>query len=320
VKQAFTITVNSVNFSALDGFRLKMLEYLKTSLGFDSLYILDDHISMNIAEEIYPSLYKVESFLRKYIVKFFAVKLGPEWWDLTAGTEMQKKTNARKNNEVLFSQFVDNHVYLIDFGELGRLIYSQSTGHLSREDIVGKILEIEETVEALQNFKNDIQTNYNKFFRSAFKENDFQNKWEELEKIRHKVAHNGLFTIDDRSRSRYLVADLIRIIDRANKDIDSIAFSEDDRGRIISSFVSSFRPITQAQFEKELDRSLVWSKNNADGFVALSNFRRILAAKGYDYHSINEVLAKLIEAGRVCTYQHVSDKNSWPVTSIRFKS
>ena len=148
--------------------RQLLLKYLKT-LNFDSLHVLEDHISLRIAQSIYPGIYKVESFLRKYVIKFFAIKLGPEWWNLTADSEMQKKTIQRKNNETIFSEFVDNKVYLIDFGELGKLIYSQSSGNLSKDDIINKVMKLEDTADALKKFKDEIQTNYNKFFKNTFK-------------------------------------------------------------------------------------------------------------------------------------------------------
>ena len=114
LSQSYTLTVNG-HFDSVENFRIPLLTYLK-SLNFDSLYVLEDHISWAIAKSIYPYIYKVESFLRKYVIKFFAIKLGPEWWKLTADSEMQKKTNQRKNNETVFSEYIDNEVYLIDFG------------------------------------------------------------------------------------------------------------------------------------------------------------------------------------------------------------
>jgi hypothetical protein len=195
LKQTFSIKVKG-DFKELELFRLPLLEYLKV-LKFDSLYVLQDEVSMEIAQELYPGINKVESLLRKYIIKFLVTKLGPKWWDLTADVEMQKKTNFRKRNETVFSEFVDNRAYLIDFGELGKIIHSQSSGNLKKEDLLQKITNLEETPEAISKFKKEIQSNYNKFFKKAFKENDFQKKWEELEKLRHKTAHNNLFTIQN---------------------------------------------------------------------------------------------------------------------------
>lgn len=317
LKQAYTLTVNG-NFNSVESFRISLLSYLRV-LNFDSLYVLEDQVSGAIAKSIYPGIYKVESFLRKYIIKFFAIKLGPEWWKLTADSEMQKKTIQRKNNETVFSEYVDNEVYLIDFGELGRLIYSQSSGNLSKDDIVNKVIKLSNTVEALQKFKQEIQTNYNKFFKNTFKENNFQGNWEELEKIRHKIAHNNLFIIEDQERSTELVTVLMKTIKLANDEIDKVSFSDSDKQYIMSSFIR-LEEITKDILIKELEYSIKWARERADDFVGLQNFIvNILGAKGYGYQESREIIKKLEKEGAVEIYTYSSDKNEHGVAAIRFK-
>lgn len=318
IKQAYIITISGT-FVCLEPFRMCLISYLK-DLKFDSVYILEDGVSIAIASRIYSSIYKVESFLRKYVIKFFALKIGPEWWKLTADTEMQKKTNLRKNNETEFSRYINNEVYLIDFGELGKLIYSQSSGNLNREDVVNKILNLQDNVEALKKFKQEIQTNYNKFFKETFKENNFQQDWEELEKIRHKVAHHSLFTKYDQDRSVDLVSNLIKTIDLANKEIDSISFSEHDKESIISN-VLNFENINEEVFVKELEHSIKWAKESADGFVGLQNFIvNILGSKGYSFESSRDLISELEKKGIVEIYTYNNpQKNERGVAAIRFK-
>lgn len=318
IKQVFVITVNG-RFDNLELFRLPLLKYLRT-LNFDSLYVLEDHVSLKIATSIYPGIYKVESFLRKYVIKFFAIKLGPEWWNLTADSEMQKKTNLRKNNETIFSEFVDNKVYLIDFGELGKLIYSQSSGNLSKDDIISKVMKLEDTADSLKKFKEEIQTNYNKFFKNTFKENNFQSNWEELEKIRHKIAHNNLFTLEDQNQATKIITELINTITKANEEIDGLSFGEEEKEDIMRNFVN-FKTITKDIFIDELHTSLEWSKKYADNFVGLQNFLvNILGSKGYDFQSSRNLLAQLDKEKQVEIYSYTSNKNERPVTSIRFKN
>lgn len=318
LKQAYTLTVNG-KFDSVESFRIPLLSYLKT-LSFDSLYVLEDHVSLVIAKKIYPSIYKVESFLRKYVIKFFAIKLGPEWWKLTADSEMQKKTNQRKNNETVFSEYVDNEVYLIDFGELGKLIYSQSSGNLSKDDIVNKVIKLENTVEALQKFKEEVQTNYNKFFKNTFKENNFQSNWEELEKIRHKIAHNNLFIIEDQEKCTELISSLMTTIKSANEEIDKVSFSDSDKQYIMSSFIR-FKKITKGIFIEELERSIKWANEEADGFVGLQNFLvNILGSKGYEFQETRDLVKNLERENMIEVYTYNSNKNERGVAAIRFKN
>ncbi|MEY2701422.1 MAG: hypothetical protein RLY43_42, partial [Bacteroidota bacterium] len=208
---------------------------------------------------------------------------------------------------------------LIDFGELGKLIYSQSSGNLSKDDIINKVIKLENNIDALKKFKEEIQSNYNKFFKSTFKENNFQSNWEELEKIRHKIAHNNLFTIDDQNNASEIISQLIKTITRANEEIDDLSFSTEDKEDIMRSFID-FKTITKEIFIEELERSMEWSKKQADGFVGLQNFLvNILGTKGYDFQSSRDILKKLEDENIVEIYPYESSKNERPVTSIRFR-
>ncbi len=315
LKQAFTLTVEGI-FDSLESFRVPLLQYLKM-LKFDLLYVLEDDVSLIIAHQLYSSIYKVESFLRKYIIKFFAIKLGPEWWELTAGSDMKKKISLRKNNETVFSEYIDNEVYLIDFGELGKLIYSQSSGNLNKEDIIDKIIKAEETPVAIRKLKNEIQTNYNKFFKATFKEENFQNKWEELEKIRHKVAHNNLFTLEDRKKGGELVKSLIEIIRVANEKINKLSFSDRDKQHVMNSFLN-FKKITEETLIDELKCSMEWTTKSADGFVGLQNFIiNILGNKGYEFQWTRDLIKKLENEKRLEIYTYNSDKAEHGVAAIK---
>lgn len=296
------------------------MKYLK-DIYFDAIYVLEDDISEKIATDLYPYIYRVESFLRKYVIKFFAIKLGPEWWQLTAGSDMKKKTNLRKNNETYFSEFIDNEVYLIDFGELGELIYSQSSGNLNKESIVQKVINIEETVDALIELKKEVQSNYNKFFKETFKENNFQQDWEELEKIRHKVAHNNLFTLEDKEKGDSLSRNLIETIKKANIEIDKVSFNETDKQYIMSSFIDfKSTKLTEEELLKELNWSIKWANESADGFVGLQSFINIMGRKGHEFEETRSLIKLLESKGIVEIYTYTSEKNVRGVAAIRILS
>ncbi|WP_107668237.1 hypothetical protein [Cyanothece sp. BG0011] len=166
----------------LEAKRINILSFLAAQ-NFDCLYILLDEISQEIATQLYPLIYQLENALRTYLTKFMITKVGVSWWKITATSELSKKVNDRKNNEKEFSQFIDNKLYLADFGDLGQLIYKHSSGFITKEDILKKIAEVEETPKAIRKLKSDLQSNYQKFFREHFKNNGFQDKWQEMEKL-----------------------------------------------------------------------------------------------------------------------------------------
>jgi hypothetical protein len=306
------------DYERLEQIRLPMCEYLK-SQGFEYIYILQDEVSEYIAQQIYPSINKVENRLRKYIIKFFITKLGPNWWEITADAEMKKKANLRKNNETEFGPTTDNKIYLIDFGELGKIVYQQSSGYLSREDIIGKVLEMENNVEAIVKIKDELQTNYTKFFKETFKDQNFQQQWQELEKLRHKVAHNNLFTDEDRVSAEELTTFLLKTIDEANSKIDEIVFSTDDLETIKSNIVEVSDPyklITEEELTDHLRlREEYYSRTN--GFVGLESFvKSYLGLKGYDFTASYTMINNLSKEDKLTVY-HVDGPNGFPVAAVK---
>lgn len=308
------------DYEEVEQIRIKILKHLN-SVGFDKTYVLTDEISSKIACEIYPKINEAENLLRKYLMKFFVTKLGPSWWNVTADSEMNKKVNQRKNNELVFANYIDNKAYLIDFGELGKIVHSQSSGFISREDIVTKVLDLEESAEAVKKLKAELESNYTKFFKDTFKTNNFQQKWEELEKLRHKVAHNNLFTKHDLERAEELTNLLIEIINKANESIDSIQFNLEEKDLLkenISSNLGTFEVITKEVLLRKLNESETWAKRTRDNFVGLKHFvTNYLGSIGYDYRSSYELINQLESEGILELYDYKGLNNLYPVTAIK---
>ena len=307
-------------FSVIESLRLELLKHLKEQ-KFDQLYVLLDDVSSTIAQDVYPRINEVENALRKYLMKFFITKVGPNWWMKTADAEMQKKIGTRKNNENNFSTFADGKAYLIDFGELGKIVYTQSSGFVNKEDIYERVMKLDESPEAVQAIKRDLQGNYTKFFKDTFKDRDFQKKWEELEKIRHKVAHNSLFIMADQVAAKKLSDELISIIRDANKTIDQLKFSQDEREAIMERIVGNsqtFRAITREEMMSRLHDSEVWASRNSNGFIGLMSYvKTYLGNAGYDYGSCFDILRELETEGHIEVYEHRGEGHERSVKAIR---
>jgi hypothetical protein len=307
-------------FDVLEPLRIRLLSHLRDQ-KFEHQYVLMDEVSSALANEIYPRINAVENALRKYLIKFLVTKLGPNWWSVTADAEMQKKIVSRKNNESHFSQKADGKAYLIDFGELGRIVYAQSSGFISRDDIYTKVMAMDETIEAIQSLKLELQSNYTKFFKDTFKDKNFQQKWEDLEKIRHKVAHNSLFVIDDRNIAERLCNELLEIINDANRKIDELKFSQDEREAIMDRIVSTSQAFNIISKEEMLDRlknSERWAAENSNDFIGLVSYvKTYLGNAGYDYGASFEVIRQLEADGLVEVYDHRGEGHERSVKSIR---
>ena len=180
--------------------RREPLAALLKGQEFELLYVLRDQVSEQIACALYPHLYRVENLLKRgYLIRFMATHIGPRWWELTASSEMTLKAKMRKKNERVFGRYIENSAYLIDFDELGEIVYEHSSGFRTREDIVGRISGLAETPEAIRALKQELQSNYYKLFKESFADNNFKEKWEQFEAIRKQDRSQQSF---HRRRSR----------------------------------------------------------------------------------------------------------------------
>jgi len=318
INKAFFITVLG-SYDWLEPKRKIIVEFLDNQ-SFDYLYVLTDQVSEEIAHELYPLIYRVENILRAYIVKFMTTRVGPKWWEITATSDLNQKVKNRKNNEKEFSQHIENNAYLIDFGDLGKLIYAHSSGFTSKEDIIRKISNLEETSEAIQRLKEELKSNYQRFFKESFKDKNFQEKWEELEKIRHKVAHNNLFTNTDLERGKQLARELLEITNTAIESVDQVTLRSEEREAIRGSFASQgiFTEISEGDLLKELqEQEIHYSKRN-NGFVSLSKFvKGHLANKGYDVESAYKLIEELEAEEKVEIYSVDNPYSEYKTASIR---
>lgn len=322
LKSAFLIRAKAP-FSTIEPLRIKLLSHLKDQ-KFEHQYVLMDEVSSNLANDIYPKINSVENSLRKYLIKFLVTKLGPNWWNVTADAEMQKKIVSRKNNETNFSAKADGKAYLIDFGELGKMVYAQSSGFISRDDIYSKVMSMDESVDAVKQLKLELQSNYTKFFKDTFKDKQFQQKWEALEKIRHKVAHNSLFVIEDKINAEKICDELNLIIDDANKKIDALKFSQDEREALIDRIVSTsqtLKVIARDEMIRKIKESERWANQNSeDGFIGLTSFvKSYLGNSGYDYSASFDMIRQLEEESIIEVYDHQGAGHDRSVKAIRMK-
>jgi hypothetical protein len=305
-------------FSKLEPIRHPLVDHLAYQhLG--PLYVLRDGASEYIACQLYPLLYRVENSLRGYLMKFMTTRLGPRWWEITAAGEWSQKIRQRKTNEAVFAAYIDNNAYLIDFGDLGRMIFAQSSGFTSKDDIIMKITGLEETPEAIRELKGQLQTNYHKFFKETFKDRGFQEKWEELEKLRHKVAHNNLFVKSDMEAGKKLCKELLDIINSASSAMESVVIAEEEKEAIRQGYVAQgyLDVITEEKYLAELAGEQTRLKGT-DKFIGLSHFVKThLGSLGYEYASSYDLTSRLEAQGKVETYKVDNPFGDFPTTAIK---
>jgi hypothetical protein len=348
IEAGFLIKVKSKDFQKIERFRYPFVIHLRRRLAFEHIRILTDDVSTEISNKVYPLINELENLLRRYIVKFFTQKIGLDWWVKAVPDKVIDKTKLRTDNETVFSNIVQTDLTLIDFDDLGEIIYKHKLGFNRPDNLADSLLKIT-SVEELEKLKADLDSNYNRFFKQNFKDVEFDKKWKQLFRIRNKVAHNNLFVHEDLELSQTLHKELKEIILNAEDKIDDFKFSLEEQvaireiiaetkkevendvagikviGKIdLSQYekvekTSAFDIITEDEFFRELERAENSIKYNPRlKYVGLKSFiTNILGLKGYSYGPSYALANILKEQGKVDIYD-VEDENSfWPVKAIR---
>lgn len=335
--RAYTISLAG-EFDAIERMRLPLVEFMNEQ-KFEHRYITIDEVSQQIACELYPYLYSIENMLRGYLTRFMTTRFGGTWWKLNASKEMDDKAKLRKKNEQVFGKLIDNSAFLIDFDELGELIYEQTAGLLTREDIENRVMHLPENADAIKALKNDLQSNYHRFFKTAFADRDFKSKWTKWESLRNKVAHTNLFTNDDLLDGKKLADELIAIISEAEQSPEQPTVTQGEReaiqeqviarsaqndslpAQLLSEPTVAAKPddLTEKEFLSELQQQEEYYSSRPNGFVGLVRFLRFhLTDLGHDEYSARSMLQRLQRENKIEVY-HVDNPydNSTRTAALR---
>lgn len=306
--------------------RKPLVEHLKKN-GFSSVLVIRDEVSQRIGTDLYPFLNRAENLLRNYLTRFLITKLGPRWWRASADSSMSEKAQKRKNNETHFGNLIEKHLFLIDFGDLGALVYRQTSGFVRMQDVVSRVTDLDpEDADGLRQLQADLKGNYQKFFKTQFKDKGFQQKWESLEKLRHKTAHNGLFACDDLEQGKNLAEDVADLIKEAIRELAPLEISRKERDGLSESLVTDNGDGAQGGENNgaQRDRVLELLKEseahfkNLGGFVGVGHFiKTFLTDRGFSLNEAYRIVDLLAETGEVELYEHQKDDMPRPVTAIR---
>jgi hypothetical protein len=346
---AFILKIESSDFEKLEKFRYLLVVHLKSRLRFEHIRILTDDISTEISNKIYPLINELENILRRYLAKFFTQKVGLDWWKQAVPDKVIEKTKMRQDNENVFSKIVETDMTLIDFNDLGEIIYKHKLGFNKPENLTDKILSINST-EELQKLQQDLDGNYNRFFKQHFQTFSFDSKWKQLFQLRNKVAHNNLFIKPDLDSAIKLHAEIKDIILKAEDKIDDFRFSVEEQEAMIkttSENIASSHPrteelvtnikivgkidlpekldndyeiISEETLLKELIRAEDSLKYKNLTFIGLKSFvTNVLASKGYSFGPTYAQINVLKDKGKIEIYDVENDNENltWPVKAIR---
>jgi hypothetical protein len=283
VEAAFVLRVESQLFEPLEPFRQRLLRHLSDKLRFAHLRVLQDDISSEIANQLYPKINAVENLLRRYLIKFFFQRVGMSWWEVTATPKMIEKVKARQRNRSnQFSYFINSDIEFADFDDLGLLIYKQSTGFNEPEKVLERLTHIE-TLDELQELKSNLEGNYTKYFKTFFRDKNFERLWKEMSKIRNKVAHQATFFHSELRKGIELSAELTSIIKDAENHIDEIVLSLKEKQAIHQAAAEVVREEEQEAQDRQPREGLPAARAIAAGEDGSARTDAGIPEKGSDH-------------------------------------
>lgn len=326
---AYIISVKCDDLAILDNFRIQLIDYIK-SVGFSNIRILLDEVSQNIAVSLYPELYALENKVRTFIINFFLKNLGTNWTRLAMSVDTLSKIKSRKNNDKIFvsSDRVDSDVSLIDFDDLGKILYNENSILSSKKaDNVTILINKISSATDLEILKREVlEGNFYKYFKDCFTQKDFQNKWYDLYYYRNKLAHNGSFSQEEADACIDLCNSISSIIDTAYQKLDTFKLSTSDQEALmiaVNEFAnenqaynfpndSSFASISEEELLNELGTA-----QKTLPFVGLRYFVvDWLGKKGYDYESSFTLINYLEDKGTVKLSKVADSGSEYPTTVI----
>lgn len=190
---------------------------------------------------------------------------------------------------------MDSDVILIDFDELGKILYNENSILANKKpDNVTVLIDKISKATDLEMLKHEVlEGNFYKYFKDCFIQKDFSNKWYELYYYRNKLAHNGTFSREEVDLCIKLSKDISTIIEGAYSKLDTFKLSRSDQEALMyaanemsserqeNSDDSSFTAITESELINELKAA-----EKKLPFVGLRYFVvDWLGKKGYDYNA-----------------------------------
>lgn len=326
---AYTIKTVANNFSILEPFRMKLIDHLR-DMKFSYVSILVDDASNNIANRTYPLIYNMENRLRQFITIVLVKKIGEDFIRYVVPSDTIDNAKGNKKNEPHFigSGKVQNDASLLYFDALGKIVYGETIFNKAKPNSILEKVKIAINLDDLK--KELLEGNFQKYFQDSFVKVDFSNKWDKLNQLRNKVAHNSYFLEGDYIECERLCEEVCKIIDEAYSKIDTIKLSLSDMELIKeavddsiteenakTSNVDSERTIAttyqspetainytyspDGRFKAIDEATLILKLQNVSQtipFVGLKYFvHDVLAKDGFSYDSIYTLINILIERG-----------------------
>lgn len=235
-KNIYSISIYTTNTTALDALTEVVREFkiiISSNLKDCNYEVLWDDVGIHYAEMAFPKINKIENLMRKLITKFMLVSVGMDFFN-----NIPKDINLRDDKDA-DSGFLHN----IDFIDLKKYLFTARP--LKKQEELMKIIDsLKENVLPpdinLLNYKKD--SYWNRYFKdiigNSVEADSIKNDWDELYKLRCKVAHSKFLKKDEYEKIETLCKKLSKIFYDALEKLNDINLSEENKETISEDIFS----------------------------------------------------------------------------------
>lgn len=254
-----------------------------------------DDVGIHYAVSAYPHIVKVENLMRKLITKFMLVAVGMDFFE-----NIPSDINPRQDKDS-DSGFLHN----IDFIDLTKYLFNARS--LKSEDELMKIINsLEENTLPpdvnLLNYKKD--SYWNRYFKDIVGDgidaDSIKKDWEELYKLRCKIAHSKFLKKDEFEKVYDICKKLNKTFSLALEKLNDISLSDENKETITEDI---FSEIEGKAWHEKLYELIIRNFNDEFSLNDLYNFESLLQEHYPENNtiraSIRRNLQKLRDDGKI---------------------
>lgn len=332
--------------------RGKLLSFLSHTLKVEYIKTLNDDVSIYLSLQVMPLVQKIEWAMRKLLTSYYAYESGPDWWDRRAPASLKDKVRSRDGQIASLQQLVDTNIELLELDELGEIINHPNQYFLD-SFVISRLQDVE-TLEELEELKEELDGQEEHPFEQAFTQKYFSEKWTTLVNIYKKTKRNQLLHPNDLSVAEQAYETLMRMINEAYKHMAGDIGDEDDVDDAQSKYMQNessewrndssslgneamenerfgkedfdelepikrnLKIITEEEILEELKATEGIVEQTDMRYIGLKNFvTKILANKGFSIGPSYALVNILNDQGMVEIYDYIDPHNPYPVKAVR---
>lgn len=188
----FHLKFRSIDIEKIEDFN-KLLKAVKATLHITNKHpqTLYDGISLHYSQLAYPIISEVENLMRKLITKFMMINTGIDWMKERVPEDVKRSINL-ENNDITY-------LHNVDFIQLKNFLFSENYP-VHKENLIEKLKKANDLKDInLEEIESLIPiSNWDKFFfdKVTCSKEQLTKQWDELYKLRCKVAHNKSFGME----------------------------------------------------------------------------------------------------------------------------